>query len=143
MNWTPATPIGSLSATRLLSSLFSYTYELPIFYPLCFDIHASDGGCGGCSKPSDVQTFNDLSLLFSNSSVLFGATAHTQLSCLQSLAHSFRRDGGGRGSHDLLHGSAAELFMPNEKLQPGLSLSREGFFFNGHCSLTTDHSDSI
>src|SRR6266850_267478 len=36
------------------------TYKLPIFYPLCFDIHASDGGCRGC-LPScqrvDVQTF--------------------------------------------------------------------------------------
>jgi hypothetical protein len=28
--------------------LFSYTYELPILQPLCFDIHASDGGCRGC-----------------------------------------------------------------------------------------------
>jgi hypothetical protein len=24
---------------------FSTAYELPIFYPLCFDIHPSDGGC--------------------------------------------------------------------------------------------------
>src|SRR6266404_8474883 len=29
---------------------FSYTYKLPIFYPLCFDIHASDGGCRGTRR---------------------------------------------------------------------------------------------
>src|SRR6266436_9041266 len=32
---------------REAASLFSCPYKLPIFYPLCFDIHASDGGCGG------------------------------------------------------------------------------------------------
>src|SRR5712692_5793541 len=31
-------------------SFFSCTYKLPIFYPLCFDIHASDGGCGGARR---------------------------------------------------------------------------------------------
>ncbi len=30
---------------------FSFTYELPIFYLLCFDIHASDGVYGGCVCP--------------------------------------------------------------------------------------------
>jgi len=25
--------------------VFSFTYKLPIFYPLCFDIHPSNGGC--------------------------------------------------------------------------------------------------
>jgi hypothetical protein len=25
--------------------VFSYTYKLPIFYPLCFDIHTCNGGC--------------------------------------------------------------------------------------------------
>src|SRR6267143_1019988 len=29
---------------------FSCTYKLPIFYPLCFDIHASDGGCRGSCR---------------------------------------------------------------------------------------------
>src|SRR6266436_748269 len=33
------------SPTTSHLSLFSCTYKLPIFYPLCFDIHASDGGC--------------------------------------------------------------------------------------------------
>ena len=37
----PTIPILELTDPR---SFFSYTYELPIFYPLCFDIHASDGG---------------------------------------------------------------------------------------------------
>jgi hypothetical protein len=38
-------------------SFFSCTYELPILQSLCFDIHASDGGCRGYSQPFDVQTF--------------------------------------------------------------------------------------
>src|SRR5882672_4370043 len=35
-----------------LSRSYSITYKLPIFYPLCFDIHASNGGVGGsdCSR---------------------------------------------------------------------------------------------
>src|SRR5438093_437777 len=37
------TPASSSSKNRL--SFFSGTYELPIFYLLCFDIHVSDGGC--------------------------------------------------------------------------------------------------
>jgi len=32
---------------REAASLFSCAYKLPIFYPLCFDIHASDGGVWG------------------------------------------------------------------------------------------------
>src|SRR5712664_471366 len=40
----PTIPNLELSDSR---SFFSCTYELPIFYPLCFDIHASDGGCRG------------------------------------------------------------------------------------------------
>src|SRR6266852_656 len=34
-------------SSRETVSFFSYAYKLPIFYPLCFDIHASDGGCRG------------------------------------------------------------------------------------------------
>src|SRR6266403_47868 len=40
----PASPVTSHQPPSHLS-LFSCTYKLPIFYPLCFDIHASDGGC--------------------------------------------------------------------------------------------------
>jgi hypothetical protein len=39
--------------------LFSYAYELPIFYPLCFDIHPCNGGVyppPPRSRRSDVQT---------------------------------------------------------------------------------------
>src|SRR5260370_16533107 len=43
MSWTPATPIRP--ATPILPALFSYSYVLPIFYPLYFDIHACNGGC--------------------------------------------------------------------------------------------------
>src|SRR5882724_8497398 len=35
---------------------FSYAYKLPIFYPFCFDIHASDGGCRGPPQHSNLQT---------------------------------------------------------------------------------------
>src|SRR5882672_10504461 len=50
-----------------LSPSCSISYKLPIFYPICFDIHASDGGCGDPSvlsslnvqtcRRSDVATF--------------------------------------------------------------------------------------
>jgi hypothetical protein len=46
-------PAPTLSGSRTISHqslvtiVFSYTYKLQIFYPLCFDIHASDGGVGG------------------------------------------------------------------------------------------------
>src|SRR5260370_7567370 len=43
MNWTPAAPLRP--ATPILTALFSYSYVLPIFYPLCFDIHVCNGGC--------------------------------------------------------------------------------------------------
>src|SRR5882724_11513828 len=46
----PTIPILELTDPR---SFFSFTYELPIFYPLCFDIHASDGRC----TPLDFPTF--------------------------------------------------------------------------------------
>src|SRR5882672_5171172 len=36
-----------------LRSFFSFIYKLPILYPLCFDIHASDGGC----TPPNFSTF--------------------------------------------------------------------------------------
>jgi hypothetical protein len=32
-----------------LRPFVSTTYKLPIFYPLCFDIHPCNGGVGGCS----------------------------------------------------------------------------------------------
>jgi len=38
---------------------FSFTYKLPIFYPLCFDIHACNGGV---YPPPFVQTPSSLAL---------------------------------------------------------------------------------
>src|SRR5712664_1360738 len=76
MNWTPATPIRP--ATPILPALFSYSYVLPIFYPLCFDIHACNGGCTPPSvgfrppipTPYPLSTFS--TPLFSSDSALFG-----------------------------------------------------------------------
>src|SRR6266850_535246 len=36
-----------ITLARAHRPLFSYSYELPISQALCFDIHVSDGGCGG------------------------------------------------------------------------------------------------
>src|SRR6266851_6854377 len=77
MNWTPATPIRP--ATPILPALFSYSYVLPIFYPLCFDIHACNGGC---TPPSvgfrpPIPTPYPLSPFFSYSCALF--CAHQKL----------------------------------------------------------------
>jgi hypothetical protein len=41
---------------NLSRSFFSTTYKLPIFYPLCFDIHPSNGGVPP-SQRSNVRTF--------------------------------------------------------------------------------------
>ena len=43
------------SSAHKTSSSFSYAYKLPIFYPLCFHIHASDGGGVGVLQRSKVQ----------------------------------------------------------------------------------------
>src|SRR6266404_20184 len=43
-------------SSRKTVSFFSYAYKLPIFYPLCFDIHASDGGCRGSAQHSNLKT---------------------------------------------------------------------------------------
>ncbi len=43
------------------TSLFSFTYKLPIFYPLCFDIHACNGGV---YPHPIIQTLSSLSFGF-------------------------------------------------------------------------------
>src|SRR6266403_1152238 len=48
---SPGFGVPSCRRVPELSSSCSITYKLPIFYPLCFDIHASDGGCGGYQSP--------------------------------------------------------------------------------------------
>jgi hypothetical protein len=56
-----------LSASRLAShqistaSVFSFTYKLPIFYLLCFDIHPCNGGGGGYESMRSLKYyFNSL-----------------------------------------------------------------------------------
>ena len=94
------------SSAHKTSSSFSYAYKLPIFYPLCFHIHASDGGgCRGTPtfQSSTAPTFKDQSPFFSRSSALFCAFLHflhsrkTQLSCFQAIPHSLRKTPGAWG----------------------------------------------
>jgi hypothetical protein len=48
---------------------FSITYELPIFYPLCFDIHPSDGGlCTPCGVPVSTRRRSDFRTPFLSTS---------------------------------------------------------------------------
>ena len=55
--------------------------KLPIFYLLCFDIHASDRGCRGSLSSLNVQTlgqrFSDLSDFLSYSSALIAKNTQT------------------------------------------------------------------
>jgi hypothetical protein len=114
-------------APLLPLSVFSCTYELPILYLLCFDIHASDGGYRGALlftisityalspffsyslAPSRCEGFARLhgqeksSPLFSNSSELFCAFLHffalSQNSTLfvSSNSELFRKNTRGMG----------------------------------------------
>jgi hypothetical protein len=52
-SFPPSLSSHQISAARL----FSFTYEFPIFYPLCFDIHACNGGGVPPSQLSNLQTF--------------------------------------------------------------------------------------
>src|SRR6266850_4031418 len=62
----PLSPFPPASSTLLRSffkssrngcPLFSYSYELPILQPLCFDIHASDGGCTPPPKKNGHRSY--------------------------------------------------------------------------------------
>src|SRR6266850_4509266 len=44
-------------SSRKTVSFFSCTYKLLISQALCFDIHASDGGCRGSPQHSNLPTF--------------------------------------------------------------------------------------
>ena len=55
---SPGFGVPSCRQVPELSPSCSITYKLPIFYPLCFDIHASDVGCRGSLPSLNVQTFN-------------------------------------------------------------------------------------
>jgi len=59
---SPDLRIPSFRRVPELSPSCSIPYKLPIFYPICFDIHPSDGGCRGSfrsilSQRSNVPTF--------------------------------------------------------------------------------------
>src|SRR5260370_15447037 len=100
MNWTPATPIRP--ATPILPALFSYSYVLPIFYPLCFDIHACNGGVYPPSvgfRPP-VPTPYPLSPFFSYPCALFRTHQKTQPLCFQAIPHSLAKTPAVGGTHE-------------------------------------------
>ena len=98
-SFPPSLSSHQISAARL----FSFTYEFPIFYPLCFDIHACNGG--GCTplpafQLANVPTFkpsNDPCLLFSYRYALFRA-----MGAGQPLWNQHLRISNPRPSHLLL-----------------------------------------
>jgi hypothetical protein len=69
--------------------VFSTTYELPILQPLCFDIHASDGGCTPLPtfRRSNVSTFNRSTIYLLSSHTLPNSFA---LFCTFAKLNSFR-----------------------------------------------------
>src|SRR5260370_28123008 len=87
MSWTPATPIRP--ATPILPALFSYSYVLPIFYPLYFDIHACNGGgtpLRGVSTayPHSLSPIHFLFIFFRT----LLRSSNTPPLCFQSIPHS-------------------------------------------------------
>src|SRR6266851_7642 len=58
--------VGVPSCRRIpeLSPSCSITYKFPIFYPLCFDIHASDRVCGGPYPPSAFRRSDNDSQIY-------------------------------------------------------------------------------
>ena len=61
--------------------LFSYAYELPIFYPLCFDIHPCNGGYG------PPHTLRSLRSVTAHSSAQKAAFANPLFSMCCALFH--------------------------------------------------------
>src|SRR5712664_3350792 len=112
MSWTPATPIRP--ATPILPACFSYSYVLPIFYPLCFDIHACNGG--GCTPPP--WGFERLSPLLIPFPLSLHFLAHslrpskTQPLFFQAIPHSLVKTPGVGGTHeqDCTRGSLSPRF---------------------------------
>jgi hypothetical protein len=83
-------------ATRMLFALFSYGYKLPIFYPLSFDIHASDGGCRGhirvFSSNLEPPTLNFCLFIFFRTLL---RSHKSQLPCFQAIPNSLAKIPGG------------------------------------------------
>src|SRR5712664_413972 len=88
-----------------ITPFFSCTYVEPILQPVCFQIHACNGGCTpspSCqpSKLPTLQRVSELSPLFSCSCALFCNFLHspkTQLFSFQPLPHSLRKTPGVGG----------------------------------------------
>ncbi len=88
---------------RKSAPFFSYTYVEPIFQPLCFQIHACDGGYPSCqpSKLPTLQRVSELSPLFSYLCELFCKFLHspkTQLFSFQAIPHSLQKTTSVTGS---------------------------------------------
>jgi hypothetical protein len=65
--------------------VFSVTYKLPIFYPLCFDIHPCNGGVGRGSPVESLNNyfnFSEDSPRIVRQSQNFSSFAFTQLQTL-------------------------------------------------------------
>src|SRR5712664_2259272 len=92
-----------------IAPFFSCAYVEPILQPLCFQIHACNGGYPPLPNlpPSNLPTFqrvSELSPFFSNYCALFCAFLHSgksQLFYFQSIRHSLQKTtrGGGRERH--------------------------------------------
>ena len=111
MNWTPAISISPRTGSILLRPeppspacpdlvgvtghqslsrpFFSCSYKLPIFYPLSFDIHASDGGCTPLPtfRHSNVSTFKRSTIYLLSSHTLPNSFA---LFCTYAKLNPFR-----------------------------------------------------
>jgi hypothetical protein len=56
LDFSSVLPVSRLASHQIPAApLFSFTYKLPIFYPLCFDIHPCNGG-GGTPLPTFQHT---------------------------------------------------------------------------------------
>src|SRR6267143_78793 len=97
--------------SKKITSFFSYTYELQISQPICFQIHASNGGYSprglDCLSPAPypllVPSKAEGSPFFSHSCALFCTFLHsrkTQLVSFQAIPHSLRKTPGGGGRGD-------------------------------------------
>ena len=90
---------------RKSAPFFSYTYVEPIFQPLCFQIHACNGGVypsPSCqpSKLPTQQRVSELSPLFSYPCALFCTFLHSRKNqpvSFQPLPHSLRKTPGVGG----------------------------------------------
>jgi hypothetical protein len=135
--------------------VFSTTYELPILQPLCFDIHASDGGCTpppnlSTFKCFNLQTFNDLSSFFSHSSELFCTFLHlrkTQLVSFQAIPNSFTKTPGvgallpprAPSCSEWGGGPSGNRWQPSPAILEVSSQFRAGFCFLGPGLFPADH----